>query len=201
MYIYNDYLEKNIFIYGFGTAGKWFSEQKGVKAINFIDTDIKKRGMQYNGIEVIDINQAKSKINPNDLIVISVVDIQDVMKIINKDFDNQWLSLSNFINPKLLQENISYKKNDEFLNYSLEAMVEMHNTFLSNNNSLCIRSVDLMITEKCTLKCKDCANLMQFYESPINIDLKEVQLILDNLLKKLDLLYEVRLIGGEPFGQ
>ena len=42
-----------------------------------------------------------------------------------------------------------------------------------------------MITEKCTLKCKDCANLMQFYESPINIDLKEVQLILDNLLKKL----------------
>ena len=86
--------------------------------------------MQYNGIEVIDINQAKSKINPNDLIVISVVDIQDVMKIINKDFDNKWLSLSNFINPKLLQENISYKKNDEFLNYSLEAMVEMHNTFL-----------------------------------------------------------------------
>jgi len=199
MFIDKKDIKKNIYIYGFGTAGKWFSEQKGVKTINFIDTDVKKRGMQYNGIQVIDINQAKSKINSDDLIVISVVDIQDVIKIINEDFNNQWLSLSHFIDPKLLQENISNKKNNEFVNYSLEAMFEMHDAFLSNNNSLCIRSVDLMITEKCTLKCKDCANLMQFYESPINIDLSEVQLILDKLLKKLDLLYEVRLIGGEPF--
>ena len=40
MYIKKQEVEKNIYIYGFGSAGRWFSEQ--IDAVNFIDTDIKK---------------------------------------------------------------------------------------------------------------------------------------------------------------
>ena len=41
MYIKKEEIKnKNIFIYGFGSAGRWFSEQ--IDAVNFIDTDIKK---------------------------------------------------------------------------------------------------------------------------------------------------------------
>ena len=32
--------------------------------------------------------------------------------------------------------------------------------------------MDVVITERCSLKCKDCANLMQYYEKPQNSDLE-----------------------------
>lgn len=198
MYIKKEEIEnKNIFIYGFGSAGRWFSEQ--VDTVNFIDTDIKKRGMVHNGIKVLDIQQALSKIEPTDIIVVTVVDIQDIVKIIKSTFNNKWYSLSEFIDKDKLNQLIIQKKEDEFLNYSLEAMYEMHKSYLKNNNGLSLRSIDVMITEKCTLKCKDCANLMQFYEKPVNIEKNEVFETLELLLNKIDILFEVRLIGGEPF--
>ena len=198
MYIKKQEIEKkNIYIYGFGSAGIWFSEQ--IDAVNFIDTDIKKRGMAHNGIKVLDIQQALSKIKPTDIIIVTVVDIQDIVKIIKSTFNNKWYSLSEFIDKDKLNKLIIQKKEDEFLNYSLEAMYEMHKSYLKNNNGLSLRSIDVMITEKCTLKCKDCANLMQFYEKPINIEKNEVFETLELLLNKIDILFEVRLIGGEPF--
>ena len=88
MYIKKQAVEKkNIYIYGFGSAGRWFSEQ--IDAVNFIDTDIKKRGMAHNGIKVLDIQQALSKIKPTDIIVVTVVDIQDIVKIIKSTFNNK----------------------------------------------------------------------------------------------------------------
>ena len=126
--------------------------------------------MAHNGIKVLDIQQALSKIKPTDIIIVTVVDIQDIVKIIKSTFNNKWYSLSEFIDKDKLNQLIIQKKEDEFLNYSLEAMYEMHKSYLKNNNGLSLRSIDVMITEKCTLKCKDCANLMQFYEKPINIE-------------------------------
>ena len=41
---------KEIYIYGYGVTGKWLSDILIVK--NFIDTDNKKWGNIYNGIEV-----------------------------------------------------------------------------------------------------------------------------------------------------
>ncbi len=32
-----------------------------------------------------------------------------------------------------------------------------------NNNILNVKHLDLVLTEKCSLKCKDCSNLMQYY--------------------------------------
>ena len=57
----------------------------------------------------------------------------------------------------------------------------------------------MVINEKCTLKCKDCANLMQFYEEPITYDTEFILSGLRELALKVDFIHEVRIIGGEPF--
>lgn len=66
-------------------------------------------------------------------------------------------------------------------------------------NKLYVDYLELVITTKCTLKCKNCANLMHLYEKPYNVD-KD---IIVNTLKKLnscvDEVYLFRILGGEPF--
>ena len=39
-------------------------------------------------------------------------------------------------------------------------------------NKLIVKSIDVQITEKCSLKCKDCCNLMQYYERPQDSNLE-----------------------------
>lgn len=63
---------------------------------------------------------------------------------------------------------------------------------------LWVRSVDLMITEKCSLKCKDCSNLMQYYKHPVNLNLQILRESFDRFLDKVDRIGELRIIGGEP---
>ena len=55
-----------------------------------------------------------------------------------------------------------------------------------------------MLTEKCSLKCKDCSNLMQYYAKPIDEDYDILIHSLDKFMKNVDFVNEVRLIGGEP---
>ena len=68
----------------------------------------------------------------------------------------------------------------------------------SEGPGVTLNSLDIVLTEKCSLKCKDCSNLMQYYKAPKNSDhtslLEEIQIILDTV----DYISEIRLIGGEP---
>lgn len=61
-----------------------------------------------------------------------------------------------------------------------------------------ILHLDLVITECCSLKCRDCSNLMQYYQHPENVSPDEV---LSDLKRILDvfIIRELKIIGGEPF--
>ena len=95
----------------------------------------------------------------------SVVDIKDVIPQVNSMVGDKWQTITKFIDNAELNKHIVQKKGDGFLNYALETAETMHSAF-ERSSPLVIRSVDVVITEKCTLKCKDCANLMQYYQNP-----------------------------------
>ena len=67
-----------------------------------------------------------------------------------------------------------------------------------NPEKLWVRSVDFMITERCSLKCRDCSNLMQYYKHPVNCDLEVVRQSFNRFLDRVDRIGELRVIGGEP---
>ncbi len=60
-------------------------------------------------------------------------------------------------------------------------------------------NLDLIITELCSLKCRDCSNLTQYYEAPKNIAIENLVFEIRNLCSSIDGIFELRLIGGEPF--
>ena len=58
--------------------------------------------------------------------------------------------------------------------------------------------LDVVITECCSLKCRNCSNLMQYYESPANLDPEEVISSLKRVLKAVRVA-RLKILGGEPF--
>ena len=64
---------------------------------------------------------------------------------------------------------------------------------------LLLTSVDLVVTEKCSLRCKDCANLMQYFQAPQHTSFEDCIHSFERLADAVDLIQEVRVLGGEPF--
>jgi MoaA/NifB/PqqE/SkfB family radical SAM enzyme len=110
-----------------------------------------------------------------------------------KDFD---ISGIDFLS--INGNNESSKYTTEHVKYLIRTVLHHHENYL-NPEKLAIQNVDLVVTERCSMKCKDCANLMQYYENPENADLNEMVQTIDSLCEKADEVYEVRVIGGEPF--
>lgn len=66
-------------------------------------------------------------------------------------------------------------------------------------DKLILDTLDIVVTEKCSLRCKKCSNLMQYYQNPQNIDIYEIRESLNKVLEVVDCIYELRILGGEPF--
>ncbi len=60
-------------------------------------------------------------------------------------------------------------------------------------------SLDWVITTKCSLRCRECSNLMQYYKDPQNMKKEQLQSELKKVLEIVDGIMDVRVIGGEPF--
>jgi len=62
---------------------------------------------------------------------------------------------------------------------------------------LVVKSLDVVVTEKCSLRCRDCANLMQFYVRPVDCDKEVLFAALDRFMAAVHRLGEFRVLGGE----
>jgi len=67
---------------------------------------------------------------------------------------------------------------------------------------LVFRQITFVISTKCTLKCKKCNNLMPYYRdnhNPYDIPAEHCMASFSSLAAAIDCIYEVNIIGGEPF--
>jgi hypothetical protein len=69
----------------------------------------------------------------------------------------------------------------------------------SSTDALVLKYVDVVVTEACSMKCIDCANLMQYYSAPKHVNLELLMSTLERLMGCVDRLCEARVLGGEPF--
>lgn len=184
------------YIYGFGTSAMWLASQLPTCFKAFIDSDQKRRGQSHNKIPVC---------TPDDLdpanvgtLVIAAVDIHEVLPVVTAKFPkSKIIPLGDYIESRVVDTCID-GKSPLFVEYSLKAIEICHKAFLTGDKSF-MRSLDIVVTEKCTLKCVDCSNLMQFYENPISYDVESIKTAFLALMESMSHIYEVRIIGGEPF--
>ena len=186
-------------IFGAGVVGKVITRHllDNNIAVNYIcDNNIEKDGEEIFGVKVIHSGDL-IQFSPNDIFYIAVADIEDIVKQLHALGFDDWISASEVLN----NADIDYEsvvESYEFVDYAVNSCKLCHDNYVTPEK-IFFRSVDLIITEKCSLKCKDCSNLMQYYTAPVNYEIDELSPILDLFLSSVDEINEFRGIGGEPF--
>lgn len=62
-----------------------------------------------------------------------------------------------------------------------------------------LHRLEIPVTTYCSLKCRDCSNLMQYYEHPYHMSAHEICNDIDVFLRGIYSLEQLVLLGGEPF--
>ena len=188
-----------VIIFGAGFAGQVLLNvlrDEQIEVAAFCDNKQNYAGSKINECLIVHSNELHTKF-PEALFIVSAADIKDVVDQLED------LGYKNWVPGGLLLNGADIGKHDydaeyEFLEYAVSTCVQCHNAF-SSPDQIFLRSVDIVITERCSLKCKDCSNLMQYYLKPENYEADEIVETIDNFLSMVDKVNEFRVIGGEPF--
>jgi len=211
--------DSSVVIFGCGIEGKlllYTMSLHNIEVKYFIDSNEKLFGKYYLGIKIISAEELV-KLSPDAHIFIAHQwIIKAIEKLIKLNFKNVYPCL-NFLKSIDISKKINSKKIDLYMEpLKLERIIEIINfnylkvladlkIFSKNNGSkksvdnLVVKHIDVVITEQCSMKCRDCCNLMQFYSRPKNSDTNLLFKSVDRLMECVDHLYELRVIGGDPF--
>ena len=69
----------------------------------------------------------------------------------------------------------------------------------SDESAIYFSRLQFVVSERCSLRCKNCSHLMQYYKQPQNVDLDMYKPAFDRFLDVVDKIAELRIMGGEPF--
>ena len=131
------------------------------------------------------------------IFLISAADIKDVVEQLLSLGYSKWYPCSALLRDFEIYQH-KFNVPMEFVEYAVATAILCHDNYLTPDK-LFLRSVDIIITERCSLKCKNCSNLMQYYEKPADCDIKELLKTIDKFCDVVDEVNEFRVIGGEPF--
>jgi len=193
------YQENIIIIFGTGNYGSLALHslnKHGIAIDYFCDNNKENWGNLFNGYKVISPDELRSSF-PNAVVLIASLRFKYMRKQL-RDIQSIQILDCDFLFTELDLLDIVASASRERLIWMLDLYLFAIDAD-KDVDRLRLNSLDVVVTEKCTLRCKDCANLMQYYKKPNNCDLGLLIDSLDCFMMSVDELYEARLIGGEPF--
>ena len=203
----------DIYIFGADISGKIVKkilDRNELKIKGFIDNNKNKTDIMMDDVYVLHAPDFIKSANKESVVLIASTYIADIIRQLEDHGFYNWSPIISYLElyddaeyRKLLTGNL--RKNhsggeftEDFDSFVLDNMKNSQIKYL-DEETLYIRSVDIVITEKCSLKCQDCSNLMQYYESPQNIALDTVIKEIDSITDVADEINELRIIGGDAF--
>lgn len=188
-----------VIIFGAGIVGEALfhaCRNAGIKVECFCDNNSNKTKSSKCNIEVIHTPNLKTKCKDANFII-SAADIKDVVDQLHVLGYSKWYACSLLLRDFDVSQ-YQFSAPMDFVEYAVATCLLCHNSYLTPDK-LFLRSVDIIITERCSLKCRDCSNLMQYYKKPVDCDIKELMQAIDVFFTYIDEVNEFRVIGGEPF--
>ena len=220
---FNNYISKNnkkpIVILGAGLICEIFTNF--LKSINvevkfIIDSNKIFQNKKLNDIKIVYVDQLEN-LDKDTNIFISHRYIDSATKVLkDKNFNNIYSCRNLLSEPNRAkfypvnsnkdqiinnENSITYDytaeiKTERLLNYYVQIVDK--SDFIRDNR-LHIKSIDVQVSEKCSLKCADCCNLMQYYQKPKDIETNVLLKSIEKFMMCVDSLDEFRVLGGDPF--
>jgi hypothetical protein len=193
-------------IFGSGFYGKLAYlalSQKGIEISCFVDENPDQHGKKLYDKNIISLDELKKKSkNVNIFICSGYVFNVIVSRLIKLSFKNIFNCIALFKDKSFKKDNLSFYGVNEYLDQKTinrKIAIYVAGCQREETDKLNIKYVDIMITEACSMKCKDCSNLMQYYSNPKNSELNLLLNSVDKIMTCVDNLFEFRVLGGEPF--
>jgi len=191
-------------IYAAGTIGKLTLhalKEKNIKVDYFCDNDSTKWNTEIENIKIISPNDLDKFDKNIDIFITYYLFSAIVPSFENKGFKNLYLSTGLLTDTSI---DTFCKKNYKYSYVKLMRSIEFYNKMgmkedYIRDGKLNLKTIDIQVTEKCSLKCKDCNNLMQYYEKPKDGDMDVLLKSIDRFMQCIDNLDEFRVLGGDPF--
>lgn len=159
--------------------------------IDGICVDKIQRGFHdFNGYTVYKLKDFASQRN-----IEIIIAKENMIKAVNqlKELEiNQFKSIFQLQNIELYQETYLSKR------IKIKHVQLEHKKYFQSEKIWC-HNIDFVITERCSLRCKDCFNLMPYYQNPQNYKYEELITTLKEVENIFDEICEFRILGGEPF--
>ncbi len=169
--------------------------EKGIVISSICDSEKRKSEKSFAGLKVIHTPNLPKKYSEARFIIAS----QHIEECADQLAD---LGYNEFYSPLELLKKYDVNKfkhriSSDYMSSRLTVCKKSHEFYFDDSKTY-MRSLDVMITTKCSLKCSNCSNLMQYYIDPKNTSLEQIVNSLDILDKNVDHISEFRVIGGEP---
>ena len=167
---------KSVVVYGFGRQGMGYIAElaKNFRVVMIIDNGIKDV-KEYQGIPIVSLKKYLQS-GLNEKIIITAAG-----------------GAHQAIRQSLLDE--GKKENRDFV----DADIFLVGWFWQFKNEVHLGRVSTAITEKCTLRCKNCITYMPYYERPVNYSYDAICHNIDMLCSLVDSIACLNIVGGEPF--
>ena len=187
-----------IIIYGAGLYGElvfWQLRAIGIEPAFFADINHKvKEKLGHRVIrpeEICNISDAA-------VILSSLNGIESMIQKLKELHVSKFFSASDLLKGELgeFENRLSEHAKDLYTNRGRKYCFNIEHY---NTDKFIVKNVDLVLTECCSLRCRDCGSLIPYYLKPRHIPVNEITEPFDRFIDAIDILYELRLLGGEPF--
>lgn len=170
-------------------------EDNGINIIAFCDKEIRKTKSLFCGKEVIYTPDLPKRFKKANFIIAHHTLESCAEELFDLGYNNFFSPLELLKNFKV--ENHKYLRSSQnYIKEKVNSAIRLNELYFDNSKTY-LRSLDIVITTKCSMNCESCANLMQYYISQKNTDnniLNAVKILSENV----DHISEYRIIGGEP---
>ena len=199
---YKDY-DCNIVVFGAGALGAMAArllEKKGVKIICFADSNPKKQGTEYLGYPVISPEEMKERYF-DAAILITPYNVRSAHETI-QDMGFRTILPSLFLFLEFETDDIKdvlplLSLTENNLDAPMVSYMRRQAEFFCLGFGA-LKHLDIIVTERCTLRCKECSFFMPYYKEPRDFDWQELKKSLNRLLE-LASFYRIDILGGELF--
>lgn len=186
---------KKIYIYGATTGAKIIQQalfSKGIDIEGFLDCD-KRKGM-YSGKTVC----RPTALDDDAVIIVGLMrSFNSALHTLEKEGIRAVYVAISLLRGYTV-EDFEVLDNEKMMAESFLKDYSLYAGGFFANNVVILPVVELFITECCTLKCRDCGQFVPYYEKPISYTVSDIIDDINRLLKIVDKICEIHILGGEP---
>jgi len=166
----------------------------GINVSAFCDSESRKTKEKFCGLDVVHTPVLK-KYYSDARFIIANPNIKDCARQLDELGFNEIYSSLEILEKYDVSKHI-HRWPQPYMAQKIEVAKATHRSYF-DEKQIFLRSIDVMITTKCSMNCANCCNLMQYYVDAKNTDEKIIEAV-ETLSANVDYIGEFRIIGGEP---